>query len=223
MRGRTGLILMLAFNVFVLTKAYQVTDDACTFECNTDTYQCKAVGQTQFWGFNCNDRDCREACDRASSFGGCDPNGFLGFLCQHVGGNSNPQGGGAGGSGSGGWPSGGSGSNSKPSGGSRPGGWPSGGSGSNTRPSGGSGSGGWPSGGSSSNSRPSGGSSSSSGGSKSDTNCRYECQSNGGCKVTYIGPSRPGKLSGSCFPASFGGSCSGTPQECQDCNKALNC
>merc|ERR1712150_347026 len=173
MRGRTGLILMLAFNVFVLTKAYQVTDDACTFECNTDTYQCKAVGQTQFWGFNCNDRDCREACDRASSFGGCDPNGFLGFLCQHVGGNSNPQGGGAGGSGSGGWPSGGSSSNS--------------------------------------------------GGSKSDTNCRYECQSNGGCKVTYIGPSRPGKLSGSCFPASFGGSCSGTPQECQDCNKALNC
>ena len=60
MRGRTGLILMLTFNVFVFTKAYQVTDDACTFECNTDTYQCKAVGKTQFWGFNCNDRDCRE-------------------------------------------------------------------------------------------------------------------------------------------------------------------
>merc|ERR1712179_902929 len=51
--------------------------------------------------------------------------------------------------------------------------------------------------------RASGGSSSGngSGGSKSDRNCKYECQSNGGCKVTYIGPSRPGQLSGSCFPS----------------------
>merc|ERR1712179_365571 len=70
-------------------------------------------------------------------------------------------------------------------------------------------------------SRPSGGSSS--GGSKSDRNCRYQCQNNGGCEVTYIGPSRPGQLSGSCFPKSFGGSCSGTPRECQDCSRALNC
>merc|ERR1719215_739569 len=71
----------------------------------------------------------------------------------------------------------------------------------------------------------SGGSSSSngSGGSKSDRNCRYECQSNGGCQVTYIGTFRPGQTQGSCFPASFGGSCSGTPRECQDCNRALNC
>merc|ERR1711983_357282 len=45
-------------------------------------------------------------------------------------------------------------------------------------------------------------SSGSSGGSNSDKNCRYECQSNGGCKVTYIGPFRPGQLSGSCFPQS---------------------
>ena len=28
---------------------------------------------------------------------------------------------------------------------------------------------------------------------------------------------------GSCFPQSFGGSCSGTPSECQDCNNAINC
>ena len=60
-------------------------------------------------------------------------------------------------------------------------------------------------------------------GSKSDRNCRYECQSSGGCQVTYIGPSRPGKTSGSCFPQSFGGSCSGTPPECQNCNRALSC
>merc|ERR1712179_107853 len=73
------------------------------------------------------------------------------------------------------------------------------------------------SGGSGGSSRPSGG------GSKSDRNCRYQCKSNGGCQVTYIGPSRPGQLSGSCFPKSFGGSCSGTPSECQDCNQALNC
>ena len=28
---------------------------------------------------------------------------------------------------------------------------------------------------------------------------------------------------GSCFPDSLGGSCSGTPRECQDCNRAINC
>merc|ERR1719350_175663 len=67
------------------------------------------------------------------------------------------------------------------------------------------------------------GGSSGSGGSKTGRNCSYKCQSNGGCEVTYIGPSRPGQTSGSCFPQSFGGSCSGTPPECQDCNRALNC
>ena len=60
-------------------------------------------------------------------------------------------------------------------------------------------------------------------GSKSDRNCRYDCQSNGGCQVTYIGPPRAGQTSGSCFPDDFGGSCSGTPRECQDCNQALSC
>ena len=104
----------------------------------------------------------------------------------------------------------------------------SGGSSSNSRTSGGS----------SSNGRPSGGGGSGGEnmdiftcllfneiilGSKSDRNCKYECQSNRGCMVTYIGQSRPGQLSGSCFPASFGGSCSGTPPECQDCNRAVNC
>ena len=60
-------------------------------------------------------------------------------------------------------------------------------------------------------------------GSKNDRNCSYKCQSNGGCEVTYTGPSRPGQTQGSCFPQSFGGSCSGTPPECQDCNRALRC
>merc|ERR1711971_349641 len=63
---------------------------------------------------------------------------------------------------------------------------------------------------------PSGGSSSS-GGSKSDANCRYQCQSNGGCQVFSSSGS------GSCFSQAFGGSCSGTPRGCQDCNKAINC
>merc|ERR1711884_545121 len=67
------------------------------------------------------------------------------------------------------------------------------------------------------NSRPS------SGGGQSDRNCDYQCEANGGCRVKYVGPSRPGQLSGSCFPQSFGGSCSGTPPECRDCIDVLNC
>ena len=30
-------------------------------------------------------------------------------------------------------------------------------------------------------------------------------------------------LSGNCFSSSFGGSCSGTPVGCRDCNEALKC
>ena len=41
--------------------------------------------------------------------------------------------------------------------------------------------------------------------------------------MQYTGPPRDGATSGSCFPPSFGGSCSGTPPECQDCSKALEC
>jgi hypothetical protein len=48
-------------------------------------------------------------------------------------------------------------------------------------------------------------------------NCGYKCQPNGGCEVTWNGPPRSGSTLGSCFPPSFGGACSGTPQGCQDC------
>ena len=41
--------------------------------------------------------------------------------------------------------------------------------------------------------------------------------------MRYTGPPRGGPTSGSCFPPLFGGSCSGTPPECHDCNKALHC
>ena len=61
---------------------------------------------------------------------------------------------------------------------------------------------------------------------KADPNkdqCDYECQSSGGCNVRYTGPPRGGPTTGSCFPPLFGGSCSGTPPECLDCNKALDC
>ena len=34
---------------------------------------------------------------------------------------------------------------------------------------------------------------------------------------------RSGNTQGSCFAASFGGRCSGTPPECQDCNRVKNC
>ena len=52
-----------------------------------------------------------------------------------------------------------------------------------------------------------------------DPNCAYSCQAGGGCSVTYTGPPRSGPTSGSCFSQTFGGSCSGTPPECQDCNQ----
>ena len=58
---------------------------------------------------------------------------------------------------------------------------------------------------------------------KNPTDCQYECTNNGGCRVKYIGPPRAGQTSGSCFPKSFGGGCSGTPPECQDCNKEVRC
>merc|ERR1711911_178048 len=59
-------------------------------------------------------------------------------------------------------------------------------------------------------------------GDKATKNCDYKCNGEG-CTVRYIGPNRPGQISGSCFPDSFGGECSGTPPECQDCNKAISC
>merc|ERR1712180_97510 len=74
----------------------------------------------------------------------------------------------------------------------------------NSRPSFSSGS---DSSGSSSGSRVSGGSS----------NCDYRCTNGGGCEVSF------GGTLGSCFPRDFGGSCSGTPRQCQDCNQAINC
>ena len=58
---------------------------------------------------------------------------------------------------------------------------------------------------------------------KNPTDCKYECTNNGGCKAKYIGPPRKGYTSGSCFPESFGGGCSGTPPECQDCNQKVSC
>jgi hypothetical protein len=58
---------------------------------------------------------------------------------------------------------------------------------------------------------------------KSPKDCKYECTNSGGCMAQYIGPSRAGQTSGSCFPDSFGGSCSGTPPECQHCNQIVSC
>ena len=52
-----------------------------------------------------------------------------------------------------------------------------------------------------------------------ETECSYLCQGGGGCTVQYTGPPRAGQTSGSCFSQAFGGSCSGTPAECRDCNE----
>merc|ERR1712129_263707 len=56
-----------------------------------------------------------------------------------------------------------------------------------------------------------------------DDNCSYACNGDGSCTVVYIGPFRSGQVKGSCFPASFGGRCNGTPRECQDCNHGSQC
>ena len=56
-----------------------------------------------------------------------------------------------------------------------------------------------------------------------EEDCHYECIHNGSCHVTYVGPPRTGRTQGSCFPRSFGGSCSGTPAECIDCNLKITC
>merc|ERR1712086_836847 len=56
-----------------------------------------------------------------------------------------------------------------------------------------------------------------------DDNCSYACNGDGSCTVHYIGPFRSGQVKGSCFPASFGGRCNGTPRECQDCNHGSQC
>jgi len=53
--------------------------------------------------------------------------------------------------------------------------------------------------------------------------CKYSCLDSGACEVRYTGRPRSGNTKGSCFPASFGGRCSGTPSECQDCNRVKNC
>ena len=53
--------------------------------------------------------------------------------------------------------------------------------------------------------------------------CDYNCSSSGGCEVRYTGPPRSGSVKGSCFPQAFGGSCSGTPPECRDCNEEVDC
>lgn len=58
--------------------------------------------------------------------------------------------------------------------------------------------------------------------------CDYKCTKTGGCTVTYVGPPRACPVvaschAGACFPDEYGGSCSGTPPECQDCNQAISC
>ena len=52
----------------------------------------------------------------------------------------------------------------------------------------------------------------------------------GTCPVKYrlkfvsgSGPPRGGNTFGSCFPSLFGGTCSGTPAECEDCNTVVQC
>ena len=53
--------------------------------------------------------------------------------------------------------------------------------------------------------------------------CRYLCTSGGGCQVRYAGPAQDGSTLGNCFSEAFGGTCSGTPKGCRDCNKLIEC
>jgi len=60
-------------------------------------------------------------------------------------------------------------------------------------------------------------------GSSNNDMCQYNCLDKGVCEVLYIGPPRGGNTKGSCFPARFGGGCRGSPPECQECNRVINC
>ena len=52
-----------------------------------------------------------------------------------------------------------------------------------------------------------------------DDRCVYTCRANRGCSVKIVtNRAIDGSVMGSCFPPSFGGSCSGIPQRCQDCS-----
>ena len=53
---------------------------------------------------------------------------------------------------------------------------------------------------------------------KGDDKCIYSCRENKGCSVK-ISSNHPinGPTLGSCFPPSFGGSCSGIPDDCKKC------
>ena len=41
--------------------------------------------------------------------------------------------------------------------------------------------------------------------------------------MRYAGPAQDGSTVGNCFSEAFGGSCSGTPRGCRDCNTAITC
>ncbi|XP_059086443.1 uncharacterized protein LOC131883108 isoform X1 [Tigriopus californicus] len=48
--------------------------------------------------------------------------------------------------------------------------------------------------------------------------CIYTCQDSGGCSVKFASiVFFSGSVLGSCFPPSFGGECSGTPEKCEEC------
>jgi len=51
-----------------------------------------------------------------------------------------------------------------------------------------------------------------------ENGCTYTCESNKSCRVKSSGSG-----AGSCFPPDFGGSCIGTPRNCKDCNKVVDC
>ena len=54
--------------------------------------------------------------------------------------------------------------------------------------------------------------------------CQYTCLGSGGCDTTYSPPGLySGKTKGSCFPQSFGGDCIGIPENCEACNKVIDC
>jgi len=53
-----------------------------------------------------------------------------------------------------------------------------------------------------------------------DDNCIYTCRIDKGCSVKIVtNRVLNGSVLGSCFPPSFGGSCSGTPEKCNSCSQ----
>ena len=72
------------------------------------------------------------------------------------------------------------------------------------------------------NPKPVGNSGSKGNGPVTKGDCKYTCLKNKGCQSRSTSGG-DGRTQGSCFPQSFGGTCTGIPENCQNCNEVVDC